>query len=972
MTTIFQRNGQTDAASAGTHVLIIAVGGYPHLLGGDPNHPAQKMMGLGQLTSPPASAQALADWFLARQTGESQYGFYNPKAPLASIEMLVSPPWTADGKPASYSYMFANGNMITIEGAHRPQISTCYTTWLERVKANLNNIGVFYFCGHGITGLNDYVLAEDFGQDENNPWLGAIDITITARAARRDVKGALYFFLDTCRENKHEPCYPGAYAPPLHIVIPTQPVQCFTRLILWATGEGHSAYGAEGKPSRFTDALIQALSGFYGEKSPTSSGWVVSSIGLANAVHQILDRDNQRLEAYLHQHMEMECIGSHLFHYPEELPQIVATLSVAYTDPQIRQILDKLPRVDRLPLMIKETIAEKVESGRLKVEQLQQNIDEWLRTLTEYNLSSAQEPDREIAEMADKLLTSGKLNEARALFHQIALAAEARAVAEHKRAASYYASEANTLVLQMMWREAVPCLEKAISNAEQAHDDNSQPDMVLYLNNLGLAWANLGDYNRSIDCFNRALTIDKQLYVDKLHPNMADHLNNLSRSWACLGDYQKAIDYSSQALEMVKQIGDRSNPIMAIILNNLGGAWISLSNYDKAIHYFSQALSMNQQLYRDIPNPHVARDWNSLGQALVGKGKYTEAIECYKQAIVIARRFYHQGVHPDIATYLSNLSLALANHGDCDEAINYSKQALEMAQQLYGNNPHPNIAAYLNNLGVAWQYLHNYNEAASCFNQALTMAKQVYRDSPHPDIATYSGSLGTALASLGRYEEAIGYHEKTVAIERQVYGNRDHSELALSLNNLGLAWSGLGQYNKTIDYVSQALGMAQKIYGNTPHQRMARYLENLGMAYFSLGKYRKAISYYAKAMVIARQVYGHKAHPTLVSLLDSLGEAWSSLKDYSKAINFYSQALTMTRQIHHDRPHLDQAIYLKKLGVSWFNLGNVLKAIGYYNQALAIFEATLPKNDVRIIETYTNLHQAQKAQMASKKSGYRE
>ena len=66
-----------------THAFVVGVGRYTFLDGGA--HPAAKVAGWGlkQLSSPPLSATAIADFLL----GELD----NPKAPLGSVELLLSP-----------------------------------------------------------------------------------------------------------------------------------------------------------------------------------------------------------------------------------------------------------------------------------------------------------------------------------------------------------------------------------------------------------------------------------------------------------------------------------------------------------------------------------------------------------------------------------------------------------------------------------------------------------------------------------------------------------------------------------------------------------------------------------------------------------------------------------------------------------------------------------------------------------------
>jgi hypothetical protein len=581
MTTVFPPNGKVDATSAGTHVLIIGVGGYPHLLGGDPKRLVDDPMGLEQLSSPPASAQALAEWFAGRQAyPEAKHGFHNPKAPLASIEMLVSAPWVLEKKAKLHRYPLPDGAGIAIDGATRKRIGTCYASWIKRVGAHPDNIGVFYFCGHGVTGLNDYVLAEDFGQD-SNPWRDAIDIVTTARAARRKANGALYFFIDSCRETKQESLTPGSQAQSLEDVKFKKPMQCFSRLMLWATGEGQLAHGAEGKPSRFTSALIQALSGFYGEPSPEGQGWFVSGIGLASAIDQLLKQENTTLAAHLHQHMEVDLIGSEPFHYESVQPQTVATtVSIAYVNPEVRGLLEKLPGAETLPPMVKEAIAEDVESGRITVQQLQQEVDQWSQDISAWASRFAAEPDREVAEKAGALLAAGKLDEAGLLFDQLIRLAEERAIAEDARLASYYASRADVLGLQMKWRESVPFLEKAIASTKQAHGDTPHPDLAIALSKLGGVWDQLGEYRKAIDYFSKALTMTKEVHGDTPHPDVARELNNLGGAWHQIGEYHKAIDYFSDALTVAKQVyGDTPHQDVARDLNNLGLAWRRLGKY---------------------------------------------------------------------------------------------------------------------------------------------------------------------------------------------------------------------------------------------------------------------------------------------------------------------------------------------------------------------------------------------------------
>lgn len=59
--TVLLDDGKTDP---GTHVLMIGVGRYPFLEGGNAANPFNMAMGMGQLSSPSLSVQELASWFM--------------------------------------------------------------------------------------------------------------------------------------------------------------------------------------------------------------------------------------------------------------------------------------------------------------------------------------------------------------------------------------------------------------------------------------------------------------------------------------------------------------------------------------------------------------------------------------------------------------------------------------------------------------------------------------------------------------------------------------------------------------------------------------------------------------------------------------------------------------------------------------------------------------------------------------------
>jgi hypothetical protein len=139
-----------------------------------------------------------------------------------------------------------------------------------------------------------YLLAEDFGENDGLPWANAFDVSTTLRAVEREVPGAVYFFVDACREISTTVALTlGANPHPLRAVDLKKPVSCRSTSFIQAAGEGKQAFGATNSVSRFTEALLLALSGHCGIRNAGEAYWEVNGETLATAVRKLLERRNR-------------------------------------------------------------------------------------------------------------------------------------------------------------------------------------------------------------------------------------------------------------------------------------------------------------------------------------------------------------------------------------------------------------------------------------------------------------------------------------------------------------------------------------------------------------------------------------------------------------------------------------------------------------------------------------------------------
>jgi Caspase domain len=268
-----------DPTAAGTHVLAIGVGHYDHLLNGK-SALAPVTLGLGQLDSPPISVRAFCDWLLAlgKYAGVAGAGLRNPSAPLATVELLVSPEGTYnDGSGA-----------VQVDYPSIAAIRKATADWYARCDTNTSNVGMFYFCGHGVELASAILVAADFGHDQYNAWDGLFNITTTAFYARKSQARTMCFFIDACR------LFSNPIAQQVHaaiqplLMIPQGPQLADQYLFLPANGTGLAAFAPKADVSLFTAALISAFHEHGAKTDQSGNAWIVTNESLALSVRELL------------------------------------------------------------------------------------------------------------------------------------------------------------------------------------------------------------------------------------------------------------------------------------------------------------------------------------------------------------------------------------------------------------------------------------------------------------------------------------------------------------------------------------------------------------------------------------------------------------------------------------------------------------------------------------------------------------
>ncbi|WP_160159775.1 caspase family protein [Streptomyces sp. WAC05374] len=229
-----------------------------------------------QIDMPPRSVRSFVDWLVA--------DYRNEDAPLGSIELLAS------SSPGPFQYRVPGGTAKTVEAATTPRVMDAFERWYEKCNKHVNNVAIFYFCGHGVNrGVNSYLLLEDWGAHANNPMHESIDL-LRFQAGMKQCRAQTQFFIsDACRVAPWAiMTSESQLGQPLIVPDSSKSRKNQNSTIVYAAGEGLSAFGEKSKQTYFTRAFIAALEGAAAERDVDRNGWRVNSWNLVEVTSKLL------------------------------------------------------------------------------------------------------------------------------------------------------------------------------------------------------------------------------------------------------------------------------------------------------------------------------------------------------------------------------------------------------------------------------------------------------------------------------------------------------------------------------------------------------------------------------------------------------------------------------------------------------------------------------------------------------------
>jgi signal transduction histidine kinase len=204
-------------------------------------------------------------------------------------------------------------------------------------------------------------------------------------------------------------------------------------------------------------------------------------------------------------------------------------------------------------------------------------------------------------------------------------------------------------------------------NKEELPEIKKQIKFIL--NNAGIAYNDLGNYDKALNYHFRSLLIREEEGDKK---SIGTALNNLGIVFYNLEDYKEAIKYYLRALQTKKELGDNTD--LDRILINLGLCYNQIGEFKDAIDQFHQGFEACGTTCSD----NVKREGLlGLGIAYLGSKNLSKAEDCLLSSLKISKE------QNNILYQINNLyrlSLLESSRGLDQKALQYLDEALLLAE----------------------------------------------------------------------------------------------------------------------------------------------------------------------------------------------------------------------------------------------------------------------------------------------------
>lgn len=261
----------------------------------------------------------------------------------------------------------------------------------------------------------------------------------------------------------------------------------------------------------------------------------------------------------------------------------------------------------------------------------------------------------------------GRYSEARPLM--ITALGIARQLGDSSYAGAIYSSIANNYLYQEDDTQALKYYFMAMELAEKSNDQETR---AVCLENIGIVYADEGQYDKARSYFSKSLAIHLKMKEDI---QIARSYNNLGTLALHLNKLDSTIYYYEKSIQIRQKIGDL--PGLASSYSNMASVLKSQKKYEKALEYANKSIELRIRM----------QDKDGLSETYIQTGTIYQQLKEPQTAITyFLKALENNGPNGSLeareSAYL-NLSETYHTMGEMKNAYEYHRQYMAVHDSLY-------------------------------------------------------------------------------------------------------------------------------------------------------------------------------------------------------------------------------------------------------------------------------------------------
>ena len=255
-------------------------------------------------------------------------------------------------------------------------------------------------------------------------------------------------------------------------------------------------------------------------------------------------------------------------------------------------------------------------------------------------------------------------------------------------------------------------LEYCMKALKIAEKNNFIEDKAKILGNIGLAYVNLGDYDKAIEYGLDALKMFEEC-GNKI--DIAKCNTNIGLLFIKIEEPDKALKYMNEALKLfieLKHIGGQIS-----CFTNIGNVYKNLKKYDEALQNHNKALEISE---KNNNLRTISDSYANIGNIYYKLEKYNKATEYYNKSLEIKEQISDKMGIAICYSNIANIEIKQKNYKIAEEYCLKSVELFEQNKELY------NQQKTLEQLAIIYKLTGKYKKAYNTYFEAIAIKDSLF------------------------------------------------------------------------------------------------------------------------------------------------------------------------------------------------------------------------------------------------------